>query len=227
MKIIKQYKKAAVSAVEKIMDSDGVALVEKMDTLLSTQFSDVEVFQDETITAFQQVLMEGLSHVQVLERYIALHVPQMEDGNNFGVTVQLTVSKFLKDTREEWLKHLEKVPSYYSSTADALEKCATGKSTACETKTLTETSNTGGKDGDENKSSTVTVKESKTTCEDIDKAARKKHLDSLGTQSFISMKSALIDCMTSYLSILDNMEKNMSKLTSPKGSSGGNSMGMY
>ena len=209
------------------MESDGVALVEKMDGLLSTQFADVEVFQDDTIAAFQQVLMEGLSHVQVLERYIALHIPQMEDGNNFGVTVQLTVSKFLKETREEWLKHLEKVPSYYSSTADASEKCVARKSTSSETKTLTEVNSTGGKDGDENKSSTVTVQESKTTGEDIDKAARKKHLDSLNTQTFISMKSALTDCMTSYLSILDNMEKNVAKLTSPKGSSGGNSMGMY
>ena len=35
-----------------------------------------------------------------LERWISLSTPRMEDGNNFGVSVQMTVSKELKDMRE-------------------------------------------------------------------------------------------------------------------------------
>lgn len=35
------------------------------------------------------------------DRFIALSTPAMEDGNNFGVTVQMMVAKYCKDTREE------------------------------------------------------------------------------------------------------------------------------
>uniref|UniRef100_A0A6U0T7X5 Proteasome activator PA28 C-terminal domain-containing protein n=1 Tax=Eucampia antarctica TaxID=49252 RepID=A0A6U0T7X5_9STRA len=226
MKSITQYRKATVSAAEKIMKGEGMTLVSKMDELLSSKFpASQQEIQNDSVIVYQQIMMDAVAQVQVLERYIGLHVPQMEDGNNFGVTVQMTICKFLKDTREEWMKHLEKIPTFYSAKADAMDKCDTEKSSAAETKTQTESNIVGGKDGDEIKTITVSVKENKTTCDDADKAMRKDHLQAINIQCFISVKTALTDSMTSYLSILDNMEKNISKLTSPKGS--GTSMGMY
>merc|ERR1712154_674292 len=144
-------------------DSDGVALVKKMDGLLSTQFSDVAVFQDEAIAAFQQVLMEALSHVQVLERYIALHIPQMEDGNNFGVTVQLTISKALKEVKDSLVKKMDTVPAYYSSRADLVDKFGLSKTVVSETKTTSKSNVKGGKEGDESKESNTIVSEEKST----------------------------------------------------------------
>ena len=67
----------------------------------------------------------------------------MEDGNNFGVTVQMTVAKFLKDTREELAKKLESVASYYSSRADAVDKLGLPKKSTSQTKTESSTESKG------------------------------------------------------------------------------------
>ena len=36
-----------------------------------------------------------------IERFITLHVPKVEDGNNFGVAIQLEVAKLVKETGKE------------------------------------------------------------------------------------------------------------------------------
>merc|ERR1712032_1468908 len=128
---------------------------------------------------------------------------------NFGVTVQLTISKFLDETRENLGKQLEKIPSYYCNRAEALEKLDLPKSTVSETKTVTKSQTTGGKDGDENKSSETSVKEEKTSSSKKSATIdyRRKHLLSLDVQFYRSLRCGLIDCYDSYLTILDNMEK--------------------
>merc|ERR1739845_7153 len=133
------------------------------------------------IQSFNDMISQCMDNIQTLERFISLHVPQMEDGNNFGVTVQLTISKFLDETRENLCKQLEKVPSYYCSRAEAVEKLDLPKTTKVETKTVTNSHTTCGKDGDENKSSETNVKEEKMSSSN--KGAnfdyRRKHLLSL------------------------------------------------
>lgn len=42
-------------------------------------------------------------------------MPQMEDGNNFGVTVQMMMSKVLKEEREKCDKVLSESSKYYAS----------------------------------------------------------------------------------------------------------------
>ncbi len=46
---------------------------------------------------------------------------------------------------------------------------------------------------------------------------------------YINARVGLVECRNSVLMILDNVEKNLDKLSMPKGSAGygGNSMGMY
>eukprot|EP00956_Cyclotella_meneghiniana_P003769 scaffold4568_cov74-Cyclotella_meneghiniana.AAC.12 len=55
------------------------------------------------------------ANIRTLERFIGLHVPQMEDGNNFGVTVQMMMTKFLKEERERCDKVLSESSKYYSN----------------------------------------------------------------------------------------------------------------
>ena len=187
---------------------------------------------NETLTAaikeFRNSVAISIDHILTIERFISLHVPQMEDGNNFGVTVQLTISKFLTETREELTKKLEAIPTYYASRAEAVSKLSIPKTTASKTITSTSSESTGGKDGDEKKSSTTQVEEKKTIDPDTSGVDhRLKHVVALDVQFYNSLRIGLVDCMNSYLTVLDNMEKNKNKLTAPKGFNGGNSMGMY
>lgn len=181
----------------------------------------------------RDALSMGLENVRTLERFVALHVPQMEDGNNFGVTVQLMFSKLLKEEREKCEKSLSESSKYYSSRADAIDKFShLPKTSVTETKSTSKSNATGGKDGDENKSSTSTSTEEKTSTSDGGKVNlhRAKALAALDAQMYTDLVGALQSMMDGFIVILDNLEKNWDKLENPRGKgyggygSGGSSM---
>jgi len=248
MNSISNVKKETCEKAQSIL-SNGTKVLERIESLLEKHFSVVKLSEIEqkyeekmkedpdtsnesliqAIQSFNDMISQCMDNIQTIERFISLHVPQMEDGNNFGVTVQLTISKFLDETRENLGKQLEKIPSYYCNRAEALEKLDLPKSTVSETKTITKSQETGGKDGNESKTSETSVEEEKTSrCKKnatID--YRRKHLISLDVQFYRILRCGLVDCYDSYLTILDNMEKNKEKLLQPKGRDGGASLGMY
>jgi hypothetical protein len=248
MPSLKLIKKQTVSDVSKIL-SNGSTKLDGMTTALNqhfnlTKLSAVESAFEEALKSgpdgkndailnaiqyYQDILSETIDEIQTFERYITLHIPQMEDGNNFGVTVQMTVAKVLKETREGLTKQMETIPSYYSSRAEAVEKLGLAKTTVTTTNTVAESEGKGGKDGDENKSSKSKVEEEKIIAPASDARTmwRFKSVLALDVQAYFRMRSGLVECYDSYIMVLDNIEKNMEKLVAPKGNNGGNSMGMY
>lgn len=197
---------------------------------------DVEKANDVVDAAYKvtrDALALGSDHARTLERFVALHVPQMEDGNNFGVTVQLMFSKLLKEEREKMEKSLAETSKYYSSRADAIDKFShLPKTSVSESKTTSKSSASGGKDGDENKESTSSSTEEKKTTSDGGKVNthRVKALAALDAQMYADLAGALQSMMDGYVVILDNLEKNWDKLENPRGKgyggygSGGSSM---
>ena len=155
-----------------------------------------------------------------------------EDGNNFGVTVQMMMSKLLKEKREAFEKSLSETSKYYSSRSDAIDKFNhLSKVSKVETVTESKGSSTGGKDGDSNTTSSNTSTEVKTsTASNTVDIHRVKSLAALDTQTYFELKFAVEGMMDDYLIILDNFEKNMDKLENPRGKgyggygSGGSSM---
>ena len=92
----------------------------------TAQFSsgDVTVPNDvlvKALAASQEAIDQTVNSCLLMERYILLTIPKMEDGNNFGVTVQLAALKQLKDDREKLEKSLDELSKYASSRADAME----------------------------------------------------------------------------------------------------------
>ena len=126
-------------------------------------------------------------------------------------------------------KKLEALPTYLSSRAEAVEKLGLPKSVTSETKTMSKTEATGGKEGDEKKSSVVLVTEEKNTDETKKGSTnhRMKHLISLDVQLYSNLRTGFMECMNAHLTIIDQMEKNKEKLLTPKGTEGRNSMTMY
>merc|ERR1711957_1152183 len=179
------------------------------------------------IESYLDLISDTVDQIQSMGRYIALHIPQMEDGNNFGVTVQMMVSKHINESREKLMKMLSAIPAYYAARADAVEKLGLQKNTTSSSKTTTNVESKGGKDGDENKTSTSTVSGEKTAGSagiDEKMMCRLMHLVSLDVQCYFEVRTGLIECRDLYLIIIDNVEKNKSKLNTPKGG-GSNSMG--
>ena len=158
--------------------------------------------------------------------------PPNQDGNNFGVTVQMMMSKLLKEEREKMEKSLADSSKYYSSRADAIDKFTHLKKTSkSETKSSSKSSATGGKDGDESKESSSSSTEEKTTHGDGEmNLHRARALAALDSQAYMDLSVAMQTMMDSYVCILDNLEKNWEKLENPRGKnyggygSGGSSM---
>jgi len=226
---------ALTSSIAALPYKGNTALSEAEAAFVATD-GDVEKANEVVDAAYKvtrDALCTGTQNAMVLERFVGLHIPQMEDGNNFGVTVQMMFSKLLKEQRESMEKSLSETSKYYSSRADAIDKFShLPKTSSTETKTTSKSSASGGKDGDENKESTSTSTEEKKSTSDGGKinAHRAKALAALDAQMYIDLVSALQAFVDGYVVILDNLEKNWDKLENPRGKgyggygSGGSSM---
>lgn len=249
MKTIKAYRKQVAKDVDDFL-TNGPSLLAGLEKSLKESFPyDLDLCTAEkefeksieangfeatnstlakVIPEVRDVLAKGIENIMLLERFISIHVPAMEDGNNFGVSVQMVVAKYLKEIREAWIKKIEAIPSYYSSRAESIEKLGLPKVTKSETKTETDSSTAGGKDGDEKKSSSSATKEQKSTGNSKIDVHRSKHVVAIDLNHYVDLRATMIMVIDGYLTILDNMEKNKEKLSAPKGTSGGgSSMGMY
>lgn len=178
------------------------------------------------LSAYKDHLAASIENIQTLERFIIVHIPQMEDGNNFGVTVQMTVAKALKEAKENLLKKMDSLLAYYNDRAGAVEKLALEKTTISKTAGTNKSEST--KEDEKKEGSSSSTEEKVTSVVDKAYPFRVMHLVALDVNAYFAAKSGLTDCVNEIIMALDNVEKNMDKITSPKGSSGGSGhMGMY
>eukprot|EP00591_Stephanopyxis_turris_P006517 CAMPEP_0195508100 /NCGR_PEP_ID=MMETSP0794_2-20130614/1399_1 /TAXON_ID=515487 /ORGANISM="Stephanopyxis turris, Strain CCMP 815" /LENGTH=253 /DNA_ID=CAMNT_0040634975 /DNA_START=49 /DNA_END=810 /DNA_ORIENTATION=- len=232
--------------------NNGVSTLESLEELLNDKFpfeahqlsAASKAFEDEistkgaeeanstlenAIPPTRDAIALGIAHIQTLEAWITLSIPPVEDGNNFGVSIQLDVAKFLDEKRKEFGKILDSIPAYYGSRADVVDKLnlPSGSTSVTTTKTKSETS--GGKDGDEAKTSTTVVEEDKESGPKKQSMQRLRQLVALDVQFYNNLRSSLVSVTDGYATIMDNCEKNYDKLAQPKGSSGGrhNMMSMF
>jgi len=172
-----------------------------------------------------EAIDETATSCLTMERYILLTIPKMEDGNNFGVTVQLAALKQLKDDREKLEKALEELSKYAATRADALEKCKLPSSTKSKTTTQS-TSNSDTKGGEkEGATSTTSKSEEEKTVETANQsgeaAFRQQAVWAVDALYYSKARNAYMSAMTCFMTAADFLEKNKEKIGAPKGSSGG------
>lgn len=168
-----------------------------------------------------------ITNTLALERYITLTIPKMEDGNNFGVTVQLAALKQLKDDREKLEKVLEDISKYSQTRADAMEKCKLPSSS--KTKTSSQSSSNGENKGGEKEGATSS-KENKTEEKTVETANqlmeapfRQQAVLSVDSLFYSKARNAFMSGLTCFMTAVDFMEKNKEKIAEPKGAQGGRS----
>jgi hypothetical protein len=94
-----------------------------------------------------------LLDARALELFLNLHVPKMEDGNNFGVSVQLNALKVLSDMQEAAGKALDDLGGYANARAESLSKLTLPSTSTSVTKSTSATT-TDGKLEDKSSEST-------------------------------------------------------------------------
>jgi hypothetical protein len=170
------------------------------------------------------------THLAAVERYVTWNIPKMEDGGNFGVTVQLAVIKHVQDLCEKLAKNADELSKYSASRADALEKCKQLPSvSSSQTSSTAATESAGGKEeGKETKTSTE-EKSTTSTVAGPDGPDRLGAVVSMDCLFWYKAKLQMELILTGYVSALDYLEKNATKLAEPKGSqgSGGHFSSMY
>lgn len=170
----------------------------------------------------------------VVEQYVRLTIPKMEDGNNFGVTVQLALLKQINDAQEKFSKAIDDVTKYTSSRAEAVEKCKLPSESYTKTTTTstseTKTSGDEPKNSKEEKTSTeekgVVTTSTKSSSQEgnVLSIESKMRMDAVITCDVVhynKLKCLLRACMTEYVTALDFLEKNTTKIAQPRGSSDG------
>ena len=113
-----------------------------------------------------------------IERFITLHVPKVEDGNNFGVAIQLEVAKLVKETGKECKGLLDALPAYHKDRAALLEKVVA--------RTTTEKSEATSSSTDEEQGA-----EAKTTAKSGKSSSSKKRMRKVKWVGFSLMSSTV------------------------------------
>ncbi|CAB9517070.1 proteasome (prosome, macropain) activator subunit [Seminavis robusta] len=177
------------------------------------------------VSAAQEAVDSTVTACLTMERYILLTIPQMEDGGNFGVTVQLAGLKMVKDDREKLEKMLEDLSKYASSRADALEKLKLPSSSKSKTTTSTTANNeTKGGEKPGATSSTGSNTEEKTVETEnqlADAPFRQQAVWQVDALYYSKARNAFMSAMTCFMTAADFLDKNKGKIAAPKGSSGG------
>jgi hypothetical protein len=170
------------------------------------------------------------THLAAVERYVAWNIPRMEDGGNFGVTVQLAVIKHIQDLAEKLAKGADELAKYPSARADALDKCKQiGSTTQARTSSTSTTESAGGKEEGKETKTSVEEKTATTSADGPDGPDRLSAVVATDCLYWYKAKLQVQAIVTGYVSALDYLEKNATKLAEPKGSqgSGGHFSSMY
>lgn len=176
----------------------------------------------------------ALTTIATIEQYVQLTIPKVEDGNNFGVSVQLAAVKVLNDQSEKLDKCMEDLLKYASTRADALEKCkfpsaATTKSSTTSTSDSSGTSAEKGDTSSNTKSQATEEKTVETSNSIAESILRKQSLIAVDVRFYQKAKYAFMSVISALLLVTDFVDKNKMKIAEPKGdvSARGYSGSMY
>ena len=176
----------------------------------------------------------ALQTIATIEKYVQLSIPKVEDGGNFGVSIQLAAIKVLNDQNEKLDKYMEDLLKYTSARADALEKCKLPSTASTKTATMATSESAGtdkekGETATNNKSQSTEEKSIESMSNLVEGTLRKQAVIAVDVRYYQKAKYVLSAVVTALLLVADFMDKNQSKIAAPKGegSSRGYSGSMY
>jgi hypothetical protein len=176
----------------------------------------------------------AMQMITKMEQYVQLSVPLIEDGGNFGVSIQLNAIKVLNDQTAKLDSCMEDLMKYSSARADALEKCKLPTKSSTKTSTASSSESAGqdkekGETGTSSKSQSTEEKTIESVSTIAESTLRKQALIAVDVRYYQKAKYTFSTVITSLLLAADFMDKNKVKIAEPKGngSSRGYSGSMY
>ena len=180
----------------------------------------------QTVNTTMDAVESVMSDLAALTHYVTLTIPQMEDGGNWGVSVQLAALKTVKDSSDKLEKGLEDLSKYASARADALDKCKLESTSKSVTKSESTSASEGTttEKGDAKSTDKKTSSEEKTVItaagEGLEVQYRVQAVTAVDVLYYTKAKALYQAALTAYLGAVDFADKNSDKIAAPKGNSG-------
>jgi Proteasome activator pa28 beta subunit len=165
------------------------------------------------VLATQDAADHVLVSCALLGSYVQLAVPKIEDGGNFGVSIQLDALKVIADQAEKVTKAVEDLYGYAAARADVLEKCKLP--TVAKSKTESDTNGTDKEKG-EVSSKSIELKVTESTNEFAEAPLRAKALAAVDVKYFVKAKSTYQMAIGAFLAVVDFVDKNKVKIDKPR-----------
>eukprot|EP00339_Tiarina_fusa_P011051 CAMPEP_0117029340 /NCGR_PEP_ID=MMETSP0472-20121206/21253_1 /TAXON_ID=693140 ORGANISM="Tiarina fusus, Strain LIS" /NCGR_SAMPLE_ID=MMETSP0472 /ASSEMBLY_ACC=CAM_ASM_000603 /LENGTH=242 /DNA_ID=CAMNT_0004737077 /DNA_START=68 /DNA_END=796 /DNA_ORIENTATION=+ len=236
MSLLEKYRSSTKENAMKILDSCPAKLEVMESTYAATfsfptlsaasaDFASSDVATNDkvakAVTTTVDVIASVDQDIRTLETFLRMHIPKMEDGNNFGVSVQLALLKEITDLQGVVASKLDELAGYAGARADALEKLKLPSTGVSVTKSTSVTTT----DGKKEEKSSESTEEKKTTSDETGPAleSRKAALVAVDIQYYSRAQRAFQSILTLFMASLDFLDKNKGKLEKPKGSGGSHS----
>lgn len=210
----------------KIMDIDA-----KLASMAGSSLQDMEQkFAETTGSGINETVATLLSYARAeaatcvlnlskYDRFISLCVPKVEDGNNFGVAIQMETRKIVQDRRQKIKELFDKCADYHKDRA-VLWKEITPKSSIEKVETKSQTQDQESKNNDEtntDKQSTATKTETKSTTPQGILPDAVAAVVAFDVSWYFHLYYTLEHVRDSYIAIGDVVDKNRTRLEHPKG----------
>jgi len=197
-------------------------------TALATEFTiapsasgevptDVNPKVQELLHVAQSELFFAVQAFGVIISWLKLSIPQIEDGNNFGVGIVMEAAKMVTELRKEMEEMQKALPEYHKERGAAVEKVIVKQSNSV-------TNTSSKKEGSEGQENSVTdVQENKTVASPVlpDQLA---YITSVDVSWYLRLYATCDRVRSAYATVCDFLEKNEDKIQAPKGMGGGMSM---
>lgn len=173
----------------------------------------------------QAEVSAAIASFGIIQSWLTLSLPAVEDGNNFGVGVVLEAIKMVGETKKALAEQLKGLPDYFKERSAAVEKISP-KLSASTSESSTSSSDKETKaaevtDSTKSGTSTVTKKDTATSSAVPDAVA---HVVALDVNWYLRLHETCGKVMLAYASVSDFIEKNKDRISQPKGSGGRMSM---
>jgi hypothetical protein len=180
------------------------------------------------VLKMNDALAQDIEVLASLTQWIALSVPVIEDGNNFGCDVQGHVYETIKKACAVLQGNQDSLASYFSDRAGAMDKVTAFPSKKTSSSS-SKSSSTGGKEDE--------AGEKTSTSESVESSATEAEIceDHLEFVAMVDLKwynkmKGMLMAMTEAMAVAgDTVSKNLQKIDDPRGDKqgGGGGMGMY
>jgi len=188
---------------------------EPTETGTNDTLKDINAFVRTEIGAMTDAL-------RTLETWLHLSVPQVSDGNNFGVEVVEYAAKRITDAKTATKAQLDEVKKYSQDRAGAWEKAVFPQSK--KKSSSQETKKTSGGEKDEN---TTSASESVNTSINMVVTDAVEFIIAVDTTHYLAMRANVLELLKTCTITADLIQKNLARIQDPRGDKEASGMSMF